>query len=126
MEAHKENLDCYNKTFECLDEEGNLRFVKGFPKVMLGRNSSAMQLEKLYGKGHMVYASHVLEIAENVTPILEGFHMLQEVENVLPDEILVKSDTNVTLELAPGAAQLQKNPVIRVSFSFLSSVHYHF
>ena len=25
LEAHKSKLDCYNKTFECLDEEGNLR-----------------------------------------------------------------------------------------------------
>ena len=32
LEAHREKLDCYNKTFECLDEEGNLRVVKGFPK----------------------------------------------------------------------------------------------
>ena len=30
--AHRENIDCYSKTFECLDEEGNLRVVKGFPK----------------------------------------------------------------------------------------------
>ena len=32
LEAHREKLDCYNKTFECLDEEGNLRVAKGFPK----------------------------------------------------------------------------------------------
>ena len=31
-EAHREKLDCYNKNFECLDEEGNIRVVKGFPK----------------------------------------------------------------------------------------------
>ena len=84
LEAHGENLDCYNKNFECLDEEGNLRIVKGFPNVILGRKSSAMQLEKLYGKGRRVYVAHVLEIEENGTPRLEGFHMLQEVENVLP------------------------------------------
>ena len=24
-EAHRAKLDCYNKNFECLDEEGNLR-----------------------------------------------------------------------------------------------------
>ena len=29
LEAHRARLDCYNKTFECLDEEGNLRLVKG-------------------------------------------------------------------------------------------------
>ena len=32
LEAHRKSLDCYNKTLECLDEEGNLRVVKGFPK----------------------------------------------------------------------------------------------
>ena len=32
LEAHRAKLDCYNKTFECLDEECNLRVVKGFPK----------------------------------------------------------------------------------------------
>ena len=42
LEAHRENIDCYNKIFECLDEEGNLRVVKGIPKVISGRKSSAM------------------------------------------------------------------------------------
>ena len=46
LEAHRANLDCYNKTFECLDEEGNLRVVKGIPKVTSGRKFSAMQLKK--------------------------------------------------------------------------------
>ena len=35
LEAHRENIECYNKNFECLDEEGNLRLVKGFPKSNL-------------------------------------------------------------------------------------------
>ena len=34
LEAHRANLDCCNKTFECLDEKGNLRVVKGFPNVI--------------------------------------------------------------------------------------------
>ena len=34
IEAHKVKLDCYNKTFECLDEEGNLRVVRCIPKVI--------------------------------------------------------------------------------------------
>ena len=73
-----------------------------------------MQLEKFYGKGRRVYAAHVLEIAKNGTPILEGFHMLQEVRNVLPNEIPVKSDTNFTLELAPGA-ELVSHMLCRLS-----------
>ena len=46
LEAHKVNLDCYNKTFECLDEEGKSRIVKGIPKVIFVRQVLAMQLKK--------------------------------------------------------------------------------
>ena len=35
LEAHRVNIDCYNKTFQFLDEEGNLRVVRGIPKVIL-------------------------------------------------------------------------------------------
>ena len=31
LEAQRVRLDCYNKTFECLDEEENLKVVKGIP-----------------------------------------------------------------------------------------------
>ena len=65
-----------------LDEEGKLKVVKGIPKVIFGRESSAMQLKKLCGKGCRVYATHVLEATENDTPRLEGFHVLQELKNV--------------------------------------------
>ena len=37
LEAHRVKLHCYNKAFECLDEEGNSRIVKGIPKVILVR-----------------------------------------------------------------------------------------
>ena len=42
LEAHRVKLDCYNKAFECLDEEGNSRIVKGIPKVISIRQVSAM------------------------------------------------------------------------------------
>ena len=34
LEAYRVNLDYYNKAFECLDEEGNSRILKGIPKVI--------------------------------------------------------------------------------------------
>ena len=34
LEVHKVKLDYYNKNFECMDEEGNPRVVKGIPKVI--------------------------------------------------------------------------------------------
>ena len=53
-----------------------------------------------------MYATNVLEAAEYDTPRLEGFHMLQEFGNVLPDEIPrlpPKSDINFTFEIIPRA-----------------------
>ena len=34
LESHRVKLDCYKKTFECMDEEGNLVVVKGISKVI--------------------------------------------------------------------------------------------
>ena len=42
LEAHRMKLDCYNKTFECIDEEGNPVIVKGIPKVISVRQVSTM------------------------------------------------------------------------------------
>ena len=50
LEAHRVNLDCYNKTFECMDEEGNPRVVKEIPKVVFVRYISVMQLRSVVGK----------------------------------------------------------------------------
>ena len=35
LEAHRVKLNCYNKTFECMDEEGNPTVVRGIPKVII-------------------------------------------------------------------------------------------
>ena len=61
LEAHRVKLNCYNKTFECMDEEGNPVVVKGIPKVISVWQVSAMQLKKFCRKGCRLYASHVLE-----------------------------------------------------------------
>ena len=75
LEVHRVNLDCYNKTFECMDEEGNPKVVRGIPKVIFVRHISTMQLNKLCRKGCILYATHVLEAVENETPRLEDFHV---------------------------------------------------
>ena len=42
LEVHRVKLDCYSKKFECIDEEGNPRVVRGVPKVIYVRHISAM------------------------------------------------------------------------------------
>jgi hypothetical protein len=44
LEKHHVVLDCYNKVFTCLDEEGNSRIVQGIPsKATVGRNIHPLQ-----------------------------------------------------------------------------------
>ena len=78
LEAHRVKIDYYNKKFECMDEEGNLRVVRGITKVISVRHISAMQLKKFSRKGCRLYATHVLEGGENETPRLDDFHVLRE------------------------------------------------
>ena len=104
LEAHRVKLDCYNKTFECMDEEGNPRVVRGIPKGVSVRHISTMQLKKLCRKGCKLYVAHVLEATENETPRLEEFHVLQEFKDVFPDEIpglRPKRDIDFTIDLVP-------------------------
>ena len=51
LEAPKVKLGCYHKTFECMDEEGNPRVVRGILQVIFVRKISAMQLKKFCRKG---------------------------------------------------------------------------
>ena len=113
LEAHRVKLDCYNKTFECLDEEDNLRVVRGIPKVISVRHISSMQLKKLCRKGCRVCIAHVMEATENETPRLEDFHVIQELRDVFPDEIPglpPKRDIDFTIYLVPGVAPASKTP----------------
>ena len=84
LEAHRVNLDCYNKTFECMDGEGNPVVVKGKTKVISIRHISAMQLKKFCRKGCQLYATHIEEATENETLKLEDYCVLQEFIDVFP------------------------------------------
>ena len=113
LEAHRVNLDCYHKNFECMDEERNLRVVRGIPKVISMRHISAMQLKKFCRKGFQLYAAHIVEAVENENPRLEDFQVLQEFRDVFPDEILglpPKRDIDFMIELVPGVALVSKIP----------------
>ena len=111
LKSHRVKLDCYHKTFECMDEEGNLRVVRGIPMVISVRHISAMQLKKFYRKCFQLYAAHILEAAEYKNPGSEDFHVLQEFMDVFPEEIPglpPKRDINFTIELVPGGAPVSK------------------
>ena len=60
-----------------------------------------------------MYATHVLEAAENGTPRMEDFHVLQEIRNVFPDKVPrlpPKRNINFTIDLVPGTTPRYKTP----------------
>ena len=113
LESHRVNIYCYNKNFECTDEEGNPIIMKGILKVILVRQVSAMQLKKFCRKGCQLYAAHILEPTGDETPRLEDYQVLQEFRDVFLDEIPglpPKRDIDFTIELVPRAAPVSKTP----------------
>ena len=122
LEAHKVKLDCYNKTFECMDEEGNPKVVRGIPKVISVRQVSAMQLKKSCRKVCRLYAAHVLEATKNETPKLKDYHVLQEFRDVFPNEIPglpPKRDIDFTIDLVPRETPVSKTPYRMSTLEFL-------
>jgi hypothetical protein len=59
LDEHHVVLECYNKTFTCLDEEGNLKTIQGIPRSVTIIEVSTLQLKKSYRKGCQVFAAHM-------------------------------------------------------------------
>ena len=64
LDVHHGVLDFHNKTYTCLDEEGNQVTIKGIPRPVSLRQITALQLKKCIRKGCQLYAIHVEESKE--------------------------------------------------------------
>jgi hypothetical protein len=73
---HHVVIDCHNKTFTCLDEEGKLSIVKGIPRSISIREISALQLKKCFKEGCQLYAAHVEELEKTKGPSPKDFPVL--------------------------------------------------
>ena len=96
-----------------MDEEGNPVVVRGIPKAISMRQISTMQLKKFCRKGCQLYASHIEEAAKNENTRLEDYPVLQDFEDVFPDEVPrlpPKRDIDLTIEIVPGAAPMSSAP----------------
>jgi hypothetical protein len=61
LDKHHVVLDCHDKTFTCLDEEGKQNIVKGIPRPISIREILALQIKRCFKKGCQLYAAHVEE-----------------------------------------------------------------
>ena len=66
LSTHRAILDCYNKTYTCLDEEGNKVKIKGMHILISLIQVITLQLKKCFRKGCQIYATHLKEYKEKV------------------------------------------------------------
>jgi hypothetical protein len=76
LDTHHDILDCHNKTFTYLYEEGNQSMVQGISRPISIRNISSLQLKRCFRKGCQLYETHVEELYQTKGPSLEYFSVL--------------------------------------------------
>jgi len=116
LEKHRVVLNCFEKTFTCLNEEGETILVKGIPRKIFVRQISTLQMKRSVRKGCKVFVvyemneenwskEHKLKL-ENI-PILREFSdvFLEEIPGLPP-----KRELDFTIELVPRAIPISKAP----------------
>jgi hypothetical protein len=112
LDQHHAILDCHNKEFTCLDEEGNLTKVQGILREVTIREISALRLKKCYRKGCQIFAAHMEKTPKDKVPNLEDHAVLEYFEDVFKEVpgISPKRDIDFSINSMPGAAPMSKNP----------------
>ena len=82
FEKYPDVLDCYNNTIACLDEEGKQGKIQGIPRAVVVRETSTMQLKKIFRKGCWVFASHMEEATKDKMASIEDHLVLRDFEYV--------------------------------------------
>jgi hypothetical protein len=112
LDQHHALLDCHNKRFTCLNEEGNQVTVQGIPRTVAVREISAMQLKKCHRKGCQLFAARVEEASRDVVSNLEEHKVLKEFKDVFQEvpRLPPKRDIDFSINLMPGASPVSKAP----------------
>jgi hypothetical protein len=106
LAAHKVKLDCYHKTLECVNKEGQRITLQGIRNPVSVRQISALQMRKYCRKGCPLYAIQVLNIIEGAKPSPDDHPILREYRDVFPEEVPglpPRRDIDFSIELALGA-----------------------
>ena len=85
LEQHRLILNCYDKTFMCINNDGKPISVKGIPRKTTIRHTSTLQLKRVVRKGWKAYAVTITD-EENLNKIdklkLEDIPILREYVDV--------------------------------------------
>ena len=112
LEKHRLMLNCFHKTFTCIDDTGNNIKVKGIPRKVMIKYISSLQMKRSIQNGCKVFVVYVMDDKDNdnklkieYIPILKDFKyiFLEEVPRLPP-----KRDIGFTIDLIPGAVPASK------------------
>ena len=116
LEQHKVILNCYDKTFTCLNSDGKPVSVKGIHKKTTIRQISTLQLKRAVRKGCKAYAVTITDEESKIKTDklkVEDIPILREYVDVFPEEILglpPKRELDFTIELVLGVEPSSKAP----------------
>jgi hypothetical protein len=126
LDQHHAILECRNKRFTCLDEEGNRKIVQGIPRVVAVREISAMQLKKCYRKGCQLFASRMEEAFRDVVSNIGDHEVVIEFQDVFQEipGLPPKRDNIFSINLMFGGAPVSKDPY-RMSMPEMKELQLH-
>ncbi len=114
LEKHKVILNCYDKTFSCIDERGNNITVRGIARKVTVREISALQMKRAVRKGCKFFAVQVLNLNEETKHAeIENIPVLNEFKDVFPEEVPglpPRRDIDFSIDLVPGSVPISKTP----------------
>ena len=117
LEKHKVVLNCFEKTFTCLDDKGEIVTVKWIPRKVYVRQISALQMKKYVQKGCKVFVVHVINYDEHINNEdklkFDDIPILKEFSDAFPEEIPwlpPKIGLDFTIELIPRVVPNSKAP----------------
>ena len=116
LEQHRVVLNCFDKTFTCINNDGKSISVNGIPRKTTIRKISSLQLKRAVRKGYKDYVVTVTS-EENLNNIdklkLEDIPVLKENSEVFLEDILglpPKRELDFTIELVPAVVPSSKAP----------------
>jgi hypothetical protein len=112
LDQHHALLECCNKRFTCLDEEGNQKTVQAILRVVALREISTMQLKKCYRKGCQIIAACVVEVSRDEVSRIGDHEVLTEFKDIFQEVpgLALKRDIDFSINLMLGATPVSKAP----------------
>jgi len=113
LEKHKFILNCFEKTFTCLNEKEETVVVKEIPRKVYVRQISALQMKMSVRKGCKGFVVHVTNNEKDEDLKLADIPVTRDFADVFLEEfpgLRPKRELDFSIELIPGTVPVSKAP----------------